>query len=345
MQKKSLFLLGIATVAIAAFHQLSAPIAVFYAAKRQDVKTIKYYLERGVDVNTVYGYSCTSLCWDYLSLGGEYDVITHGAGSGEWSYSGTLLDVAVAKNNLQMINLLLNYGANVNIPINYGETPLAKAVGRKNLPMVKFLLAHGADVKKDENALHAIIYQDNLEMVELLISHGADIDGRTLLYTAVVNGDELTSTNERIVKLLLAHGADVNAQNKEGNTPLYGALLTSQKNKKNIVKLLLAHGADINIKNRSGVTPLYSIVGDLSYTDKEVVELILPKGANVNVSDYWTGETLLHAAARSGKKETVKLLLAKGANAQAKNTDGKTPLETTFNQDIQALLKRYNDTK
>lgn len=346
MQKKSLFLLGIATVAIAALHQISASVAVFYAAKGENIRIIKYYLEQGVNVNTVYGYSCTSLCWDYLSLGGEYDVITRGAGSGEWSYSGTLLDVAVAKNNLQMINLLLNYGANVNIPINYGETPLAKAVGRNNLPMVKFLLAHGADVKKDVEALHTAIYQGDLEMVELLISHGAaDIDGGRLLYTAVGNGDELTSTNERIVKLLLAHGADTNAQNKEGNTPLYGALLTSQKNKKNIVKLLLVHGADINIKNRSGVTPLYSIVGDLSYTDKEVVELILAKGANVNVSDYWTGETLLQAAARSGKKETVKLLLAKGANAQAKNTDGKTPLETTSNQDIQALLKRYNDTK
>lgn len=64
-----------------------------------------------------------------------------------------------------------------------------------------------------------------------------------------------------------------------------------------------------------------------------MVELILAKGTNVNVSGYWKGNTLLHAAARSGKKETIKLLLAKGANPKAKNTDGKTPWETVGNTD------------
>ncbi|AFZ11287.1 Ankyrin [Crinalium epipsammum PCC 9333] len=65
----------------------------------------------------------------------------------------------------------------------------------------------------------------------------------------------------------------------------------------------------------------------------------------VKIFNYWTGNTLLHAAARSGKKETLKLLLAHGANPKAKNTEGKTPRETTSNQDIQALLKRHSDTK
>ncbi len=237
MLKKGLLIVGIATVAVAVLHQRFAPVAVFYAAKRQNVKIIKYYLDRGVDVNTVYGYQCTSLCWDYLNLEGEYDLIYRGAGSGEWSYSGTLLDVAVAKNNLQMVKLLLTHGADINAQIVLGLTPLNRAVNRDNLQMVKFLLAHGADAKKDVTALHEAIYKGNKKMIELLLAHGADINakdinGSTALYTAVSIGDRLTSTNEEIVQLLLAHGADVNAKNNKGNTPLYWALLTSQKTKK-----------------------------------------------------------------------------------------------------------------
>lgn len=291
MLRKGLLVVGIATVAVAVFHQLFAPIAVFYAVKRQNIKIIKYHLDRGVDVNTVYGYKCTSLCWDYLGLESEDDLIYHGGGSREWSYSGTLLDVAVAKNNLQMVKLLLTHGANINAQIVVGLTPLNRAVNRNNLQMVKFLLAHGSDAKKDVIALHEAIYKGNKKIIELLIAHGADINakeingstalgfnGSTALYTAVSFGDRLTSTNEEIVQLLLAHGADVNAKNNQGNTPLHGALLTSQKNKKNIVKLLLAHGADINIKNQLGVTPLRLIIGDFSYKDIESIPTKLPLG-------------------------------------------------------------------
>lgn len=219
MLKKGLLVLGIATIAVAVFHQRFAPVAVFYAAKRQNVKIIKYYLARGVDVNTVYGYQCTSWCWDYLNLEGEYDLIYRGAGSGEWSYSGTLLDVAVAKNNLQMVKLLLTHGADINAQIALGLTPLGRAVNRDNLQMVKFLIAHGADAKKDVTALHEAIYKGNKKMIELLITHGADINakdgtGETLLHVAARSGKKET------VKLLLAKGANVLAKDIYGKTPL-----------------------------------------------------------------------------------------------------------------------------
>lgn len=318
--KKSLVLVVIATAGVAVLHSIFPPFGVFNAAKRQDINTIKHYLDLGVDVNTVYGYSCTSLCWDYLSLGGETELIERGAGSGEWSYTGTLLDVVVAKNNKQMVQFLLDRGADINVPSR--ATPLDKSVSRENFEMVKFLLDRGANVNQSGTALHTAIYKGNKQMVELLLTHGADInaksiDGWTPLYTAVASGDRLTSINEEIVELLLAHGAEVNEKDNDGNTPLHGALLTSQKNQKNIVKLLLDRGADINIKNRSGITPLYAIVGNFNYKDKEVkemVELMLARGANVNVSNYWTGETLLDVAARSGKNETVKRLLAQAGN-------------------------------
>ena len=58
---------------------------------------------------------------------------------------------------------------------------------------------------------------------------------------------------------------------------------------------------------------------------KQVAELLIANGADVNAkADSWTP---LHSAALTGHKEIVELLIAaKGADVNAKDDDGKTPL-------------------
>ena len=59
--------------------------------------------------------------------------------------------------------------------------------------------------------------------------------------------------NIAAVKQYLAAGTDVNANDEDGETPLYRAAYHGYKE---IAKLLIAEGADVNAKNKGGVTPL-----------------------------------------------------------------------------------------
>ncbi len=100
--------------------------------------------------------------------------------------SGTrLLSEAVEENNLEIVSLLLELGAEVNDEdrVFYdNETPLAIAASKGNLEMVKLLIDVGAIVNiplKDPEywtPLMCAVSSENLDVVKFLIETGADVN-------------------------------------------------------------------------------------------------------------------------------------------------------------------------
>jgi ankyrin repeat protein len=91
----------------------------------------------------------------------------------------------------EQLEILLQYGASVNVRDRFMKTPLHIAViGRNYLNPIKILLENGAE------------------------ADARDRDGRTPLHIAVLGG------SADVVKLLLEHGANVNARDDAGDTPL-----------------------------------------------------------------------------------------------------------------------------
>ena len=170
----------------------------------------------------------------------------------------TALSLAYDNGKSDLVDLLLNCGADVNVKIKYREqTLLHAAVERSDVEMVKRLISLGAKLDiKDNDTLDgpksplqmAVVFED-IECAKVLIENGADVNilfsegigGNAPLHLAVMTG------NIDMVQLLLDHYADVNSKEVEGGkTPLHLAVDFS-KGKADIVKLLMEHGANPDV--------------------------------------------------------------------------------------------------
>lgn len=135
--------------------------------------------------------------------------------NGEDSQNNTALIYALKDNDVDMVGLLIDHGADVNR--GYSETPLLWAAKNNSINMVKKLLEKGGDktINKrsyDVTPLVWAIKHSNFDMVKLLLENGADSNTtfdeencydsmETVLTLAVEKGCK------DIVRLLLEHGA------------------------------------------------------------------------------------------------------------------------------------------
>lgn len=89
---------------------------------------------------------------------------------------GMALDFAVKVNNLQIADILINKGAN----INYFEgSPLASAAVNGNENFVRYLLGRGADIHAGEDvALCSAVGNGHEHIVKLLLKAGANRNAR-----------------------------------------------------------------------------------------------------------------------------------------------------------------------
>ncbi|KAI9433551.1 hypothetical protein H4582DRAFT_987135, partial [Lactarius indigo] len=163
------------------------------------------------------------------------DVNTEG---GVW---GTPLHAAFEKRDIDIVWLLLENGADVNIRSYWGRTPLYWASLQGFPDVTRWLLRHGVDVTAQQDdqwtALHVAAWNGHLEVAEILLEHNAEVnaseeDNHVPLHYAA-EGEHL-----ELVQLLLNHGGNVNARNWSGDTPLDYARASGNTK---IIKLLSEH--------------------------------------------------------------------------------------------------------
>lgn len=94
---------------------------------------------------------------------------------------------------------------------------------------------------------------DYMEIIKYLIANGSNINNNsnvkkiTPIHLATMNPSEITIEP---LTFLIQHGADINAQDENGNTPLFWAYGAGDKQ---IVSVLKEAGADESIKNKKGL--------------------------------------------------------------------------------------------
>jgi hypothetical protein len=165
---------------------------------------------------------------------------------GECSSSGDAsVDLVVASRLgcKDLVQNLLNAGADPDAKSKYGSAALVEASLMGQTGIADLLLASGADINQTSAAgwtpLRAAISMNRNSLVALLFSRGADVnikseDGRTALTAAVLQ------QNVDFVKRLLAHGADITVKDADGRTPLG---IAGEVQNESLIRLLKGAGA------------------------------------------------------------------------------------------------------
>ncbi|XP_044726613.1 serine/threonine-protein phosphatase 6 regulatory ankyrin repeat subunit B-like isoform X3 [Chrysoperla carnea] len=297
------------------------------AVKRECPEIVELLLQHNADVNATDIYGKTALLLNVSDIEDCYKSLTD-----RDSY------VNIKR---KITKLLLDHGANVDAQTRDGSTALQFAIWNDHSQVVEVLLEYNANVNvrnhiDRETPLHVSARSRDVEICKMLLNKGADVDakeknGSTALHIATEEG-----SNE-IVKLLLERGAKVDSKNKCNITPLY---LSAQRDHQEIIETLLKFGADINSRNKYGRTALHIA----SFKEHvKVVTTLLEYGCDINSRD-WVGKTALHIASHLGHNEVVTTLLEYGSDINIMTKKNLTPLdyaiETTTAETIE-ILKRH----
>src|SRR4029077_11624285 len=135
---------------------------------------------------------------------------------------------AALNGNARIIVLLLKAGADVDVALPEGETPLMTAARTGKVDAVKVLLEHGASVNvkekwKNQTALMWAAHEGNAETVRLLIAAGATVSDRSMFgWTPLLFAARQGQTDP--IRALVAAGADVNEKLPDGTSALVTAV-------------------------------------------------------------------------------------------------------------------------
>ncbi|KAF2977417.1 hypothetical protein EK904_008673 [Melospiza melodia maxima] len=242
----------------------------------------------------------------------------------------TALTLACAGGHEELVQTLLERGANIEHRDKKGFTPLILAATAGHVGVVEILLDNGADIEAQsertkDTPLSLACSGGRQEVVELLLARGANKEHRNVSdYTPLSLAASGGYVN--IIKILLNAGAEINSRqvpftaliscacltgSKLGISPL---MLAAMNGHTAAVKLLLDMGSDINAQietNRNTALTLACFQGRT-----EVVSLLLDRKANVEHRAK-TGLTPLMEAASGGYAEVGRVLLDKGADVNA----------------------------
>uniref|UniRef100_A0AAU7YKR4 Ankyrin repeat domain-containing protein n=1 Tax=Wolbachia endosymbiont of Oeneis ivallda TaxID=3171168 RepID=A0AAU7YKR4_9RICK len=184
--------------------------ALHLAAMKDDLNTVKYLVEKGVEVDV------------------------------KNKYGATPLHVASIRGNLEIAQFLLDHGADVNAQVVNGLTPLNWATIHDHPAIVKLLLDHCADVNIKEGEsdaaydfgygrtpLISAVVACNTEVARLLLDNGADVSIKGRGLTAL----DFANTNKDKCPEMLALLKDGNIKNSDSRSHCTFTMATSSATK------------------------------------------------------------------------------------------------------------------
>jgi ankyrin repeat protein len=215
----------------------------------------------------------------------------------------TALFEAIQSNRIDLMTLLLDHGADPNLPgpkhLLWPSTYQPKAL--------KLMLSRGADAKKTPGIMELAAGIKNLESISILLDAGVSPNiKKDGIYTPLCSA--IRDNSVEIVALLLANGANPNLKASE-----YPAFKCVTHHRTHLLPRLVAAGADLH-------SPTGIVEKAVEHNNQEALMYLLKNGVNPNdKSDE--GYTPLTTAIREDRIEIVDVLLNNGADPTIRGQD------------------------
>lgn len=178
--------------------------------------------------------------------------------------------------------------------LDTGSAGLHRAAAEGRVQMVQLILNRGGNIQERDSdgqrALHLAAQEGHEETVKVLLHQGAYIHARdnakqTVLHLAAKGGHQET------VRVLLDGEAHLQARDENQRTALH---LAAEGGHHGTVKVLLDRNANSESRDDTGMTALHVAANE---GHQETVKLLLDRGANRETRNKW-GKTVLQTAYR-----------------------------------------------
>ena len=318
--------------------------ALMWAAARRHPEMMRFLLSKGADIDA------RSAVRDYqrriTAEGRAKDLNTGGL---------TPLLYAARENCIECVKVLIERGADIDLPDPDGFAPLTIAMLNNNWDIARLLIEAGADVNQwdiyGQSPLHVAV-----EMAYVGGGFGGFGGGGGR--RAPFDPPNETSGAE-VVRMLLERGANPNQQmffraprgsgvsaGSRGTTPFHRACASGDVE---LIRLMLQHGADVRLHQADGESPMMMVLGSRRVSQDQAVEalrVLYEAGADVNAMAVGhhlkrtRGGTALHYAVRAGWPKAIAELVKFGIDVNARDPDGLTALDYAMSRGYVPFLQQ-----
>ncbi|XP_071118291.1 ankyrin repeat domain-containing protein 65-like [Haliotis cracherodii] len=215
--------------------------ALFPAVEFGDLDVVELLCQKGFDLQTRDKHG-TSLLHASCRRGlGDFNNIRMVIACGDIT-KRRVRHVAVRKQALDAVHLLLKDGVNVNAMDEYGRTPLHYATEFRQSDIMKLLLENGANPcfrdTKGMTPLHR--YAERDDRIDSKSFLGASVHTSNM-DQMMAEPDSVSDLTGDCISLLSDYGAELNIQDDEGRTVLH---VTAEEKRSGNAKRFLEKGAD-----------------------------------------------------------------------------------------------------
>lgn len=247
---------------------------------------------------------------------------------------------------LPLTKLLIDAGANLTIQNDWGATPAYMAATNEHNEVLLLMIESKADINIIESSgwspLLAAIYDKNFVTANALLKGGANANqalpsGQTSLHLLVNTPTPSNELNAQLIDLLVSYKANVNAKDEEGNTPIMFAILHSRNLE---FASLLKANSDTSLVRNDGKSLLHMAIFS---KDPAMLKLVLKTDVDLDLLDE-KGWGAIHYLVKvepdsPDASQMLEPLLKKGANPSLIAQSGYSPLM------IAANFNRLNEAK
>lgn len=322
--------------------------------------SLKYLLSKNPDINKRNNDQRSSLLlaviydnYDALKLLCDHKAevnISDVSGVSPLHYAAKIKAAKDSDNETLIIDLLLEYGGNIECLDFYERSPLVWAVCSNNIAKMNHLITKGANIyAKDAGGLSVLHYatsNGNIDIIRILLEeYKFDIETldnnkcSALMYAC-------SYTKSDVIQFLLEKGANVNAEDCKRRN---GAHFASGKGDLNNLEILHKFNCNLWKLNQDSNYPLHEAAYKGHF---DVLEFLIN---NLNQENNYhsiinhknsNGQTALHLATVKDNVKICSILLDHGAdpNIQLRVINGKsmTALDLATKDETKSLIVKHN---